>query len=249
MSTVLGNPPESAATPIPAPGLTLAERSMMRRRYQRTTRCDQPRAQAAQFSRRSIAVAVAIAATACSGLASGFVGTASAAPRASVPMAVEMAVSGEPTLSPGATGDAVQTLQNALNQALAPLGLIADGVFGPRTEDAVIQFQKSKDLTPDGIVGPQTWGALPSVASRPLLQQGSSGDVVRRLQQVLTDGAPGQWGTTPAGVDGIFGPQTAASVEAFQQWANIPADGIVGNQTWSVSLHAAGATLASEVGV
>ena len=83
----------------------------------------------------------------------------------------------------------------------------------------------------------------------PTLQQGSTGDVVRSLQQVLTDGAAGHWNTTPQGVDGDFGPYTRSSVQAFQRWCRVTADGIVGDQTWDVSLHAANATLETEVGL
>ena len=35
----------------------------------------------------------------------------------------------------------------------------ADGVFGPGTEAAVRQWQRSKGLVPDGIVGPASWEA------------------------------------------------------------------------------------------
>jgi hypothetical protein len=45
----------------------------------------------------------------------------------------------------------------------------------------------------DGIVGPLTWAALPDGRSMPTLQEGSTGNVVHGLQQVLTNGAPGQW--------------------------------------------------------
>jgi peptidoglycan hydrolase-like protein with peptidoglycan-binding domain len=83
----------------------------------------------------------------------------------------------------------------------------------------------------------------------PVLREGSSGAVVRRLQTLLTNGAVGDWGTTPQGIDGIFGPHTKASVEAFQVWGGVTADGIVGDQTWSVPLGAANATLESAVGL
>ena len=76
-----------------------------------------------------------------------------------------------------------------------------------------------------------------------------AGDVVRSLQQVLTNGAPGQWNTTPGAIDGSFGPNTKASVEAFQSWCGVSADGVVGDQTWAVSLHAASATLETAVGL
>jgi Putative peptidoglycan binding domain len=40
------------------------------------------------------------------------------------------------------------------------LGLVADGLFGPRTSAAVVGFQAEHGLTVDGIVGPKTWAAL-----------------------------------------------------------------------------------------
>jgi peptidoglycan hydrolase-like protein with peptidoglycan-binding domain len=52
---------------------------------------------------------------------------------------------------------------------------------------------------------------------------------------------------TPAG-EGNFGPATEASVKAFQAWGGVAKDGVVGDQTWAVSLHAASATLESAVG-
>jgi peptidoglycan hydrolase-like protein with peptidoglycan-binding domain len=50
-------------------------------------------------------------------------------------------------------------------------------------------------------------------------------------------------------VDGVFGPRTAASVRAFQRWGGVGVDGVVGDQTWAVSLHAANATLETAVGL
>jgi murein L,D-transpeptidase YcbB/YkuD len=38
-------------------------------------------------------------------------------------------------------------------------------------------------------------------------------------------------------------------VKAFQTWGGVSADGIVGDRTWSVSLHAASATLETQVGL
>jgi hypothetical protein len=69
------------------------------------------------------------------------------------------------------------------------------------------------------------------------------------LQQVLTNGAPGAWNTGPGPIDGAFGPHTKASVEAFQAWGGVPADGVVGDETWLVSLHTASATLETKVGL
>ena len=154
---------------------------------------------------------------------------------------------GQPTIAPGATGTPVRRVQRALRRT-PDLGIVVDGVFGPQTETAVKEFQQGWGLVADGVVGPQTWAALPDGGPMPTLQEGSTGDVVKSLQQVLSAGAS-DWNTGPGPVDGDFGPQTKASVKAFQTWGGVPADGVVGDATWSVSLHAASATLESKVGL
>jgi len=63
-------------------------------------------------------------------------------------------------LQSGSTGGEVQILQAGLNGKGYPL--VADGVFGPKTDAAVRQFQSDRNLQVDGIVGPQTWQALVS---------------------------------------------------------------------------------------
>ena len=156
--------------------------------------------------------------------------------------------SGQPTISQGATGDAVERLQRALRRT-PDTGLAVDGVFGPATEAAVKEFQQGSSLTVDGIVGPNTWSALPDGRPMPALQVGSTGPIVSSLQTILTNGATQWGGTTPQGVDGDFGPKTEAAVEAFQGWGHVQVDGIVGDQTWAVSLHAASATLETAVGL
>lgn len=58
----------------------------------------------------------------------------------------------------GDSGEEVKVLQMKLNKIGA--NLLVDGQFGPRTEAAVVVFQRERNLTPDGVVGPETWGAL-----------------------------------------------------------------------------------------
>lgn len=57
------------------------------------------------------------------------------------------------TLKLGSRGNDVKTLQSKLN-------LMADGIFGPLTQEAVKEFQRNNGLTPDGIVGTKTWDKL-----------------------------------------------------------------------------------------
>jgi peptidoglycan hydrolase-like protein with peptidoglycan-binding domain len=159
-----------------------------------------------------------------------------------------MANSGQPTIGLGAAGDVVKRLERALRRT-PDEGLAVDGVFGAQVETAVKQFQEGAGLVVDGIVGPLTWAALPDGGPMPTLSTGSTGPAVASLQTLLTNGAAGQWVTTPQGIDGNFGPHTKAAVEAFQTWGGVTPDGVVGDQTWAVSLHAASATLETAVGL
>lgn len=63
------------------------------------------------------------------------------------------------TLKRGSRGEEVKTLQRKLN-------LSVDGIFGVLTEEAVLDFQKSKGLVADGIVGAKTWAALGVVSAQ-----------------------------------------------------------------------------------
>jgi N-acetyl-anhydromuramyl-L-alanine amidase AmpD len=76
----------------------------------------------------------------------------SASPPTLIP-AVEPAASARATLRRNDHGDSVRQLQ-------VRLGCAADGFFGPMTEAAVREFQRTRRLVPDGIVGPKTWAAL-----------------------------------------------------------------------------------------
>lgn len=73
--------------------------------------------------------------------------------------ALEARAASGATLKQGSSGNDVKALQRALN-ATRGSGLTVDGQFGPATHSAVVAYQKSRGLGADGIVGPQTWGAL-----------------------------------------------------------------------------------------
>jgi hypothetical protein len=61
-----------------------------------------------------------------------------------------------PTIRLGSTGPTVVAWQNVMKATL-PVNLIADGQFGPETQNATIAWQKKQGLAADGIVGPATW--------------------------------------------------------------------------------------------
>jgi peptidoglycan hydrolase-like protein with peptidoglycan-binding domain len=64
----------------------------------------------------------------------------------------------------GSEGDAVRGVQEEFRfRAGEPSAALAvDGIFGPRTEEAVRGFQEALEIAVDGIVGPVTWRALVS---------------------------------------------------------------------------------------
>ncbi|MCL1843390.1 MAG: peptidoglycan-binding protein [Defluviitaleaceae bacterium] len=59
----------------------------------------------------------------------------------------------------GARGDYVRQIQSCLNN-VNNAGLATDGIFGPLTHAAVVNYQRANSLAPDGIVGPITWEHL-----------------------------------------------------------------------------------------
>ncbi|BCO08848.1 hypothetical protein GF1_12240 [Desulfolithobacter dissulfuricans] len=62
-------------------------------------------------------------------------------------------------LKKGIQNQRVEELQKRLQELGYDPGP-ADGVFGPRTEMAVLAFQEDKGLSVDGVVGRETWNGL-----------------------------------------------------------------------------------------
>src|SRR3954452_560928 len=109
---------------------------------------------------------------------------------------------------------AVRALQRPLRLAGQRPGAF-DGRFGPRTEAAVIGFQRSAGIAVDGVAGPNTRATL--VRATGLLAAGAGygerggSALVRRLQRRLR-----RAGQRPGPVDGRFGPRTQAAVTRLQ---------------------------------
>lgn len=64
-----------------------------------------------------------------------------------------------PTLKKGDRNEYVRHWQLFLNLSGYNCGA-ADGIFGPKTEKAVKEWQKAHNLKADGIIGPKTWASL-----------------------------------------------------------------------------------------
>jgi DNA invertase Pin-like site-specific DNA recombinase/peptidoglycan hydrolase-like protein with peptidoglycan-binding domain len=122
----------------------------------------------------------------------------------------------------------------ALQQRLRRLGWSPgpiDGLFGPRTEAALLRFQKSAGLAADGIAGKGTSRALRLAEPRPLRVGAGYGRSkgsprVRSLQARLR-----AHGFRPGPLDGRFGPRTQAAVLRLQAAAGAPLDGVVDTDT------------------
>lgn len=62
-------------------------------------------------------------------------------------------------LQRGSTGGQVQTIQALLNGFIGSK-LSVDGIFGAKTEEGVKEYQRTRGLTVDGIVGEKTWNRI-----------------------------------------------------------------------------------------
>jgi peptidoglycan hydrolase-like protein with peptidoglycan-binding domain len=165
----------------------------------------------------------------------------------SAPRASAGPASGSTMVQLGDQGPAVRRLQRALSRAGESHGRI-DGDFGRTTDRALRSFQSAHGLDPDGTAGPRVWAVLPGGAAMPVLREGSSGEIVERLQTALIEFAPERWQSAPGQADGVFGATTTRSVEAFQRWHGLGVDGVVGDTTWSATLDD-GTSLEAHVGL
>ncbi|MEV0694589.1 peptidoglycan-binding protein [Streptomyces sp. NPDC050388] len=98
----------------------------------------------------------------------------------------------------------------------------ADGFFTDETQEAVMDFQRRKHLSPDGKVGKHTWPQLVKE-----LGPGAEGHAVLALQELLNN--TGQGGTE---VSGRFTAATADDLRFFQRSHGLVPSGRSDVQTW-----------------
>ena len=167
-------------------------------------------------------------------------------------------------LREGASGQNVRLVQFWLKIAHTVYSrlndLTVDGRFGAATTAAVKRFQTYFGLTSDGVVGRTTWNKLYEVYNdiankllssslRPgeypgILRRGSSGTAVRELQFYLYLLSAYESSIPAVGIDGSFGAATENAVRAYQRFAGLTVDGIVGRTTWE-SLYGKASALRS----
>ena len=167
-------------------------------------------------------------------------------------------------LRQGASGQNVRLVQFWLKIARTVYSSLnnvtVDGVFGAATAAAVKKFQSYFGLTSDGVVGRTTWNKLYEIYNdiankllssslRPgeypgILQRGSSGTAVRELQFYLYLMSAYESSIPAVSIDGSFGAATENAVRAYQRFAGLTVDGIVGRTTWN-SLYGRASALRS----
>ena len=163
------------------------------------------------------------------------------------------------TLGLGDIGNSVQQIQLRLNRISKNYPRIpkiypVDGIFGESTDEAVREYQRIFNLTPDGLVGKETWYSiqrtfnavkrLNDLASEGLsreeiellfnsfLEEGDSGSEVFEFQYLLNLTSEFNNEIPPVVIDGIFGSTTKNAVEAFQRAYGLKVTGTVGILDW-----------------
>lgn len=133
-----------------------------------------------------------------------------------------------------------------------------DGVFGDTTRNAVIAFQRQQGLSPDGIVGRETWNAIEaryeaiynsippeySDVSNEIypgyyLTIGQTGKDVRNLQMFINRASERYSYIPRVTEDGVYGEQTASAVEIIQRNNGLGVNGLTGPVTWATIVRLA----------
>ena len=128
-----------------------------------------------------------------------------------------------PTIEHGAKGDAIKVAQYLVGYADRKE---ASGEYDANFIAKVCSWQRSQGLTPDGVIGPDTWAKLAAKAPTCSTSRNKTSAATCALQIALG-------GLT---ADGIFGKKTKAAVVAFQSSKGLGADGICGPKTWAALL-------------
>jgi peptidoglycan hydrolase-like protein with peptidoglycan-binding domain len=127
-----------------------------------------------------------------------------------------------------------------------------DGILGPNTRAAIIEFQKTLELPITGLIDEETWNTMynsvlgilrelpPTAVALPsfiypniIYREGTEGPDVFIIQELLAFISTVVPEIPTVELNGFFGPETTAAVIAFQRMYGIEPDGIVDEETWN----------------
>ena len=146
--------------------------------------------------------------------------------------------------------DATSNMVSRVQEELRELGYNpgpVDGIMGPRTRQALRQYQWDNNLATTGRLNAETrrnllgegqaslaenWRETPTATGR-LMTEGA----IQVAEQNLKD-----FGFAPGPVDGVFTAQTELALRAFQERRGIPVSGILDEPTRHVLLRGLGST-------
>jgi peptidoglycan hydrolase-like protein with peptidoglycan-binding domain len=137
------------------------------------------------------------------------------------------------TMKVGDSGEQVVQVQRRL-QELGYFKFNATGYYGSLTKEAVKKFQQNNGLVADGVIGPNTEQALnqtypetPPPTTQPTVRLGDNSPTVLRVQRQLSSLKLYDWRK----MDGNFDETTKKAVINFQKANGLTPDGIVGLKT------------------
>lgn len=127
-----------------------------------------------------------------------------------------------------------------------------DGILGPNTRAAIIEFQKTMGLPTTGLIDEKTWGTMynsvlgilrelpPTAVALPSLlypnviyREGMESPGVFIIQELLSFISTAVPEIPSVELDGAFDSKTTLAVVAFQRLYGIKANGIVDEETWN----------------
>ena len=165
-------------------------------------------------------------------------------------------------LRPGDSGTDIRLVQLRLNRISENYPSIpkiypVNGIYTYEMRDSVFEFQRIFDLAEDAVIGNATWYKIQQIYNgvKRLNELNSEGltlsDISSQYPEELYEGLTGNYvrvvqyylavigeniDTVPEiAVDGIYGPQTAEAVRAFQREYGLPVTGVVDAPTWNTA--------------
>lgn len=161
------------------------------------------------------------------------------------------------TLAPievGSVGIAVNKFQAYLNmfqeRGFIRTKLVADGVYGAKTAEAMREYQAYATLPMTGKLDAVTWDSIvnklkslgivtnvPVASKSYYLTQGNQGLDVFKMQEYLNEIAAANPCLRPVPNDAMYGRRTVAMVSQFQYLYDLNIDGNIGKSTWDAIIN------------